>query len=233
MRNSLKRIAAFIVVLVLSLSAIATALAYETIPYGEQSNQVRKMQNALKKINDVMTAFNKEAERRNGSGEYESAVRSVFKNYESSLLVDETGTRWEENIRGDIDKLVSGGDSALVAMHKAMNACALGLGSNYDESWWYGAKNLVRIFGKFPPEQAQDKLLTFLEMDSKIVEWFTYVQKESAAVLANVANADAVPRLEKILQKPFSFGPNDELRALLKKLKALPVQKKVDLGKPE
>jgi len=48
MRNSLKRIAAFIVVLVLSLSAIATALAYETIPYGEQSNAVRKMQDKLK-----------------------------------------------------------------------------------------------------------------------------------------------------------------------------------------
>ena len=49
MTHSFKRIVAFFVVLVLSLSSIATALAYETIPYGEQSNQVRKMQNALKK----------------------------------------------------------------------------------------------------------------------------------------------------------------------------------------
>ena len=190
------------------------------------------MRNAMTKINDQMNAFNQEAERRNGSAEFEPSVRNVFNNYDDSLVLDETGRRWEEKIRGDIDKLVSGGKPALIAIHKAMNACALGAGSSYNESWWYGAKNLVRILGKFPREDAQDKLLTFLEMDSRIAEWFTYVQKEAAAVLADVADAGAVPRLEKILQKPFSMGPNDALRALLEKLKSAPAEPKAEKPAP-
>lgn len=49
MKRTLTRVLAFALVLALSLSAIATALAdYDTIPYGERSNRVRKMQNALK-----------------------------------------------------------------------------------------------------------------------------------------------------------------------------------------
>ncbi len=48
-KQRISRIAAFVMALVLSLSVAVTALAaYETIPYGEQSTQVRKMQNALR-----------------------------------------------------------------------------------------------------------------------------------------------------------------------------------------
>lgn len=50
MRNLTKRLVAFVMAMILVLSITATALAaYSTIPYGEQSNEVRKMQNALKK----------------------------------------------------------------------------------------------------------------------------------------------------------------------------------------
>lgn len=50
MRNLTKRLVAFVMAMILVLSVAATALAaYGTIPYGEQSNEVRKMQNALKK----------------------------------------------------------------------------------------------------------------------------------------------------------------------------------------
>ncbi|MBQ7825689.1 MAG: peptidoglycan-binding protein [Clostridia bacterium] len=45
-----RRLVAFVMAMILVLSVAATALAaYSTIPYGEQSNDVRKMQNALKK----------------------------------------------------------------------------------------------------------------------------------------------------------------------------------------
>ncbi len=50
MNTTFKRIAAFIIALVLSLSLAATTAlaAYKTIPYGEQSDAVRKMQTSLK-----------------------------------------------------------------------------------------------------------------------------------------------------------------------------------------
>ena len=49
MRKTIIRITAFVMALVLSLALAATALAdYKTIPYGEQSNAVRKMQDKLK-----------------------------------------------------------------------------------------------------------------------------------------------------------------------------------------
>ncbi len=50
MNGTIKRITAFVVTLVLSLSLAASAAlaAYATIPYGEQSNAVRKMQSKLK-----------------------------------------------------------------------------------------------------------------------------------------------------------------------------------------
>jgi len=44
----ISRLVAFVTVLVLSLSMVAAAFAYETIPYGEQSTAVRKMQDKLK-----------------------------------------------------------------------------------------------------------------------------------------------------------------------------------------
>lgn len=44
----ISRLVAFVTALVLSLSMVAAALAYETIPYGEQSTDVRKMQDKLK-----------------------------------------------------------------------------------------------------------------------------------------------------------------------------------------
>ena len=48
-KQSFSRIIAFFMALVLSLSVALTALAaYETIPYGEQSTAVRKMQDALR-----------------------------------------------------------------------------------------------------------------------------------------------------------------------------------------
>lgn len=42
------RLMAFVAALVLSLSAVMTAFAYQTIPYGERSNRVRQMQKKLK-----------------------------------------------------------------------------------------------------------------------------------------------------------------------------------------
>lgn len=44
----ISRLVAFVTALVLCLAAVAAALAYETIPYGEQSTDVRKMQDKLK-----------------------------------------------------------------------------------------------------------------------------------------------------------------------------------------
>lgn len=48
MRKQISRLVAFVTVLVMSLSMVAAAFAYETIPYGEQSTDVRKMQDKLK-----------------------------------------------------------------------------------------------------------------------------------------------------------------------------------------
>lgn len=49
MKTSILRMLAFVCALVLCLSVALTAFAkYETIPYGETSNRVRKLQNALK-----------------------------------------------------------------------------------------------------------------------------------------------------------------------------------------
>lgn len=44
----ISRLVAFVTALVLCLGMVASALAYETIPYGEQSTDVRKMQDKLK-----------------------------------------------------------------------------------------------------------------------------------------------------------------------------------------
>ena len=48
MRKTFLRIIAFAAALVMSLAVAVTAFAYETIPYGEQSDDVREMQSKLK-----------------------------------------------------------------------------------------------------------------------------------------------------------------------------------------
>lgn len=48
-KQRILRIVAFVMALSLLLSVVATAFAYSTIPYGEQSDAVRKLQTALKK----------------------------------------------------------------------------------------------------------------------------------------------------------------------------------------
>ena len=48
MRMSFVRFVAFLMALILCLSVVATALAYNTIPYGEESQDVRDMQSKLK-----------------------------------------------------------------------------------------------------------------------------------------------------------------------------------------
>lgn len=48
MRKQISRLVAFVIVLVMSLSMVAAAFAYETIPYGEQSTRVREMQDKLR-----------------------------------------------------------------------------------------------------------------------------------------------------------------------------------------
>ncbi len=197
-----------------------------------------QMQSALTKVNNQMTAFNDEAARRNGSAEYDPYVRNVFNNYDDSLVLDETGQRWRSKINDDIDKLVSGGTPAMIAMQRSMNACQSGTGNTYNEHWWYGATNVVRIMGMFPSDMAQDNLMTVLEKNSNVAEWFTYVQKEAVRVLEEVGTQRIVSRLETLLKNPFSMGPNEALRALLKKLKegpaaqAEPKAQKVALDKP-
>lgn len=195
------------------------------------------MQAALTKVNNQMTAYNDEAARRNGSAEFDPCVRNVFNNYDDSLVLDETGQRWRSKINDDIDRLVAGGTPAMIAMQRSMSACQSGTGSTYNEHWWYGATNIVRIMGMFPSEMAQDNLMSLLEKNSNIAEWFTYVQKEAARVLADVGTSRIVPRLETLLKHPFSMGPNDALRALLKSLKENPEgqgagPQKVALDKP-
>ena len=195
------------------------------------------MQAALTKVNNQMTAYNDEAARRNGSAEFDPFVRNVFNNYDDSLVLDETGQRWRSKINDDIDRLVAGGNPAMIAMQRSMNACQSGTGNTYNEHWWYGATNIVRIMGMFPYEMAQDNLMSLLEKNSNIAEWFTYVQKEAARVLGEVGTSRIVPRLETLLKNPFSMGPNDALRSLLKSLKENPAgqgagPQKVALDKP-
>lgn len=48
-KQTLIKWTAFVLTLVLSLSVVLSALAYNTIPYGEQSDRVRSMQNQLKR----------------------------------------------------------------------------------------------------------------------------------------------------------------------------------------
>ncbi len=48
MYHKLIRIVAFVMVLVLALSIISTALAYKTIPYGSESEEVKEMQTKLR-----------------------------------------------------------------------------------------------------------------------------------------------------------------------------------------
>ena len=191
------------------------------------------MQTALKKVDDQMTAFNDEAARRNGSAEFDPCVRNVYNHYDDSLVLDETGERWMQDIRGDIEKLVTGGNPAMIAIQRSMNACQAGNGSTYNEHWWYGAKNIVRIMGMFPQPMAEENLMQLLEKDSKVAEWFTCVQKEAVRVLDDVASPNILSRVEALIKAPFSMGPNDELKALAKKLRSLASsEKKVDYDAP-
>lgn len=48
-KNTLIKWTAFVMTLILSLSVVLSALAYSTIPFGEQSDRVRVMQNQLKR----------------------------------------------------------------------------------------------------------------------------------------------------------------------------------------
>lgn len=43
--------------------------------------------------------------------------------------------------------------------------------------------------------------------------------KEAIAVLAGVATADALPRLEALVASPHAMGPGDAIRALAEQLK--------------
>ena len=83
MRKTMIRIFAFAVALVLSLSVAMTALAaYDTIPYGEQSNDVRRMQTKLKE---------KGFYRGKVDGEFGPATKAAVIKYQSSIGITADG----------------------------------------------------------------------------------------------------------------------------------------------
>ena len=187
------------------------------------------MQSALTKVNATMTAFNDEAARRNGSAEFDPYVHNVFDNYDDSLTLDETGERWMEKIKDDIEKLVNGGNPAMIAIQRSLTACMSGTGNTYNKHWWYGAKNIVRIIGMFPQDVAEENLMQTLEKNSNVAEWFTYIQKEAVKVLGDVASPNILSRVEALIKNPFSMTPTEDLKALARKLHSLASsEKKLD-----
>lgn len=176
------------------------------------------MSGAMKKIDQMMTEFNEEVARRDGSAEFEETIRSVF----NISAESGSGANWDKPLKEEIDKLVAGGEPALIAIQKAMVCCSTGTGAAYNEAWQKGAINLVRILGKFSQFWAQNRLLVILETNGVVDDWFMWVQAEAADVLDGVADRNAIPRIEKILSTPFPKGPNEKLRALLEKLKDAP-----------
>jgi hypothetical protein len=72
---------------------------------------------------------------------------------------------------------------------------------------------------KFPADAAQEAMLELLEKDSKVAEWFWYVQKEVMEVLPEIATAKAYARLKKLAASPFSMGPNEKIEELRDRLK--------------
>ncbi|MDD3334531.1 MAG: peptidoglycan-binding protein [Eubacteriales bacterium] len=73
---------AFLMVSILTLSVLATAFAYSTIPYGQQSDAVRQMQKALK---------NKGFYSGDIDGKFGPSTKAAVKNFQSSMGLKSDG----------------------------------------------------------------------------------------------------------------------------------------------
>lgn len=83
MKKNMLRMLALALVLVLSLSAALTALAsYDTIPYGEQSDRVRKMQDKLKEKGYYPGAVD---------GKFGPATKTAVRKFQSSVGITVDG----------------------------------------------------------------------------------------------------------------------------------------------
>lgn len=82
MRRNMLRITAFALVMALFLSVVATAFAYDTIPYGEQSDRVRKLQDALKKKGYYSGAVD---------GKFGPATKKAVYKYQSAIGIHADG----------------------------------------------------------------------------------------------------------------------------------------------
>ncbi len=79
----ISRLAAFVTALVLCLSTVAVAMAaYQTIPYGEQSNAVRKMQDALRNKGHYRGAVD---------GKFGPATKAAVIKYQKSIGIKADG----------------------------------------------------------------------------------------------------------------------------------------------
>ncbi|MEG2185945.1 MAG: peptidoglycan-binding protein [Clostridia bacterium] len=91
---------AFTMALILVLSIVATALAYDTIPYGEQSDNVRKMQNALKAKGCYSGAID---------GSFGPSTRRAVIKYQKRLGITADGKPGNKTLKA----LYDGGSSAI------------------------------------------------------------------------------------------------------------------------
>ena len=148
------------------------------------------------------------------------AANGVFHNTFSVLQLDETGHDWEAPIREHIDTLKKGGQDGVNLLFSFLMRCARGEGPSISESWWHGSTYAVRTVAMFPPKYACDTLLKLLETDSRIYEWFAYVQKEAILALTPIATVKHLPRLEKIAANPMSLSPIDWINELIAKLRS-------------
>lgn len=83
MRRNISRVIAFVLVMALGMSVVATALAaYSTIPYGEQSDRVREMQDALKKKGYYSGAVD---------GKFGPATQSAVRKFQTAIGIRADG----------------------------------------------------------------------------------------------------------------------------------------------
>lgn len=175
----------------------------------------RLLDSAARKSQDLVNELSAANEQRDDA-KFRSAIVSVLQLQPDPRPGNETES--EKDLEAPRQQLLAGESAGMNALKRALLACADGKGSAYAKSWWHGAVHAVRIIGSYPAADAQDALLVLLEKESNLAEWYGHVQKEAIAVLADIATADAQPRLEALIDAPQAMGLKDAIRALADKL---------------
>lgn len=141
----------------------------------------------------------------------ESAAKKVFNDYYLDLGGDPEDVLWKRDILASIYLLEDGGKASVAAIENLLMECAIGNGTSIAQSWWYGGKYAVKTAVIASELEAESMLIRILQKDSKLYEWFTYIQKEAALQLQKIGTADCVSALQQLLSRPFSMSPISDI----------------------